>query len=212
MIKRLSVSLVAASLLSLSVGVASFAQEPGEPAIGIGGRVEVPDMGYALTAPDGWVSIHPSGDDADAIIEALNEIDPDLAATTESALAGGVSFSFLSFGGFDAETGFRENCNVIDYATEGLPLEVMLEADVASFGDMGDQLASGPEVMILELPAGQIPRLSYGLQYPDLETAHAAYYFSDGLTNHLLTCTSLERPEDDWLSVAETFEFLAPQE
>ena len=158
------------------------------------------------------VSIHPSGDDTSAIIEALRELDPDLAATTESALAGGVHFSFLTFGGSDAETGFRENCNVIDYSTEGLPLEAMLEADVASFGDMGDQLASGPEVVVLELPAGQIPRLSYGLQYPGLETAHAAYYFSDGSTNHLLTCTSLARPEDDWLSVAETFEFLAPQE
>ncbi len=42
MVKRLSVSLVAAGLLSLGLGVTSFAQEQGEPPVGIGVAQEGP--------------------------------------------------------------------------------------------------------------------------------------------------------------------------
>ena len=137
----------------------------------------------------------------------MRDIDPDLAATAEAALSGGSSFSLLTFGDYDAEAGFRENCNVIDFASGGDTIGYRLSEDAVGVEGM-DRLANGPQAAILELPAGDVGRLDYGLRFPDFQTAHAAYYFTDGSMFHLLTCTDTQRPEDDWLSIAETWEWL----
>ena len=208
MITRLAIPLVLASLLGISAAGPSLAQEEGPPEPGLGGRIELPDAGFALTVPDDWVAIVPSSADIDVIIENLGTIDPEMATTVENALAGGVGFSLLAFGDIDDDSGFRENCNVIDGASDGASLAVIVESEAAAFADLGDRLASGPDVSMLQLPSGEVARIDYGLTYPTLETAHAAYYFIDGETLHLLTCTNVERAEDDWLSIAETFETL----
>jgi hypothetical protein len=91
-------------------------------------------------------------------------------------------------------------------------LEVTLANDDAAVADWGGQLASGPESTLLELGAGEVARLDYGLQYPAFETGHALYYFTDGSMLHLMTCTDVQRPQDDWLSIAEAFEFLTAGE
>ena len=208
MITRLAIPLVLASLVGISAAAPALAQEEGPPESGLGGRIELPEAGFALTVPDDWVAIVPSSADIDVIIENLGTIDPEMATTVENALAGGVGFSLLAFGDVDADSGFRENCNVIDGAADGVSLGVIVESEAAAFADLGDRLASGPDVSMLQLPAGEVARIDYGLTYPTLETAHAAYYFSDGATLHLLTCTDTERAEDDWLSIAETYETL----
>ena len=209
MLKRFVLPLLLASLLSTGAIAPTLGQEPGATDAVLGGRIELPEAGYALTVPDDWVAIGPSLEDIDDIVETLEAIDPELATTVEDALAGGgVGFSLLAFGHLDAERGFRENCNVIDGAADGTSLSVIAAGEAAAFAEMGDRLASGPDVSMLELPAGKVARIDYGLRYPNLDTAHAAYYFSDGTTLHLLTCTGLERAEDDWLSIAETFEIL----
>lgn len=190
-----------------STEVAQGSQLP----VSIGERVEVSGSGYVMAAPEGWVTVLPSAEDADRIIDTLRDVDPELATMTENALASGIDFSLLMFAAYDTDRGFRPNCNVIDYASEGRPLEMLVADDVAAFGEMGDRLAIGPEATTLELAAGEVARLDYGLQYPEFDTVHAAYYFSRGETIHLLTCTDVERSEDDWLSVADTFEFLAPE-
>jgi hypothetical protein len=66
-------------------------------------------------------------------------------------LASGVSFSLLIFGPFDAEAGFRSNCNVSDYVSDGMPLTVTLANDAAVVADWGERLASGPETTVIEL-------------------------------------------------------------
>lgn len=206
--KRLVIPVVLASLFGLGPTSPALAQEEGAVATGLGGRIELPAAGYALTVPDDWVAIVPSSTDMDVIVENLGTIDPELATTVENAFAGGVGFSMLAFGDIDADGGFRENCNVIDGASDGASLGVIVESEAAAFVDLGDRLASGPDVSMLQLPYGEVARIDYGLKYPTLETAHAAYYFLDGATLHLLTCTNVERAEDDWLGIAETFELL----
>ncbi len=176
----LATALILASTLLVGSGFPLFAQELEPGPIGPGARVAVPGAGYALTAPDDWVTLLPSAEDASAIIDALRETDPDLAATAASAMESGVQFTLLMFAPLDVESGFRQNCNVIDYVADGSSLGLMLAADAADLTNMGDQLASGPDAAILELPAGEVGRLDYGLQYPTFQTAHAAYYFSDG--------------------------------
>jgi hypothetical protein len=208
MINRLATPLVLASLLGLGIAAPALAQEESPAAPGLGGRIELPAAGYALTVPDDWVAIAPSLEDIDVIVDTLSTFDPELATTVRDALAGGVGFSLLAFGDFDADSGFRENCNVIDGVSDGTSLAAIARSEADAFTEMGDRLASGPEVTMLQLPAGEVARIDYGLQYPNLETAHAAYYFTDGATLHLLTCTNVERAEDDWLGIAETFEIL----
>jgi hypothetical protein len=208
MIKRLATPLVLASLLGVGIAAPALAQEESPAAPGLGGRVELPAAGYALTVPDDWVAIAPSLEHIDVIVDTLSTLDPELATTVQDALAGGVGFSLLAFGDFDADSGFRENCNVIDGVSDGTSLAAIARSEADAFTEMGDRLASGPEVTMLQLPAGEVARIDYGLQYPNLETAHAAYYFTDGATLHLLTCTHVERAEDDWLGIAETFERL----
>ena len=208
MIDRLATPLVLASLLGVGIAAPALAQEESPAAPGLGGRIELPAAGYALTVPDDWVAIAPSLEDIDVIVDTLSTFDPELATTVQVALAGGVGFSLLAFGDFDADSGFRENCNVIDGVSDGTSLAAIARSEADAFTEMGDRLASGPEVTMLQLPAGEVARIDYGLQYPNLETAHAAYYFTDGATLHLLTCTNVERAEDDWLGIAETFERL----
>jgi hypothetical protein len=208
MIDRLATPLVLASLLGVGIAAPALAQEESPAAPGLGGRIELPAAGYALTVPDDWVAIAPSLEDIDVIVDTLSTFDPELATTVQDALAGGVGFSLLAFGDFDADSGFRENCNVIDGVSDGTSLAAIARSEADAFREMGDRLASGPEVTMLQLPAGEVARIDYGLQYPNLETAHAAYYFTDGATLHLLTCTNVERAEDDWLGIAETFERL----
>ena len=208
MIGRLGIPLILTSLLGIGTAAPTLAQEQSPGVTGLGGRIELPAAGYALTVPDDWVAIAPSLEDIDAVVDTLSTFDPELATTVENALAGGVGFSLLAFGDFDAESGFRENCNVIDGLADGTSLGTIARSEADAFAELGDRLASGPDVTMLELPAGEVARIDYGLQYPNLETAHAAYYFTDGATLHLLTCTHVERAEDDWLGIAETFEIL----
>lgn len=216
MLRRLTITLVATSLLGTVTSSPLLAQdaeqEPGQEPVILGGRVEVPAAGYAVTVPEDWVAMHPSAEDATAITDTLRGIDPDLATNLEAALAAGVGFSFLAFAPVDEESGFRDNCNVIDYPTEGATLSLALAADAAALGNMGEVLVGGPETQMLDLPAGETARVDYALEYPAVQAFFSAYYFTDGAMFHLMTCTGTVRPDDGWLSIAETFEFLPGEE
>ena len=208
MFQRLTLSLVATVVLGIGASPPLLAQESEAGPVGIGGRVDIPEAGYALTAPDDWITVLPTAEDASGILEALSAIDPELASIAESALAGDVTFSLLIFGAYDQEAGFRTNCNVIDLVADGTPLTITLANDAAAIADWGERLAREPESTILELEAGTVARLDYALRYPAFDLEQAVYYYTDGSMLHLLTCTDAQRPADDWLSIAETFEFL----
>ena len=83
-----------------------------------------------------------------------------------------------------------------------------MSAEVEGMQEMTELLAAGPEVTSLELPAGAVSRLEVSLRYEQGTLLSTSYVFSDDTTFHTLTCTDLTRPDDHWLSIAETFEFL----
>ncbi len=205
-------SLLTAALLGVGAIGRATAQESEQSPVGMGGRVEVPDVGFALTFPDEWVYIFPSAEDTSAVLDSVTETVPDLAPVIEAALQQGVAFSLIAFGGSDEASGFTENCNVIAAASGGVTLDVAVASEVASYGQLGEQLSSGPDVTMVELPAGRAAQVDYSLQLPAYETQHVAYYFTDGSTFYVLTCTGVERPEDDWQSIAQTFEFVPAAE
>jgi hypothetical protein len=208
MFRRLTASFVSIGLLWAILAGPAAAQELDLEPIGIGGRVEVPEAGYALTFPDDWVYVFPSAADAPALIDLAVEAVPDLAGTLEGVLEQDLQFSLMAFGRSNPDAGFTENCNVIDTPGRGLTLNQGLDAEATAFRQLGDQLVSGPDVETLELPAGEAGRIDYGLRFPGYQTEHATYHLTDGSDFHVLTCTYVERPDDDWLSIAETFEFL----
>lgn len=208
---RRSLAAILSTTFVLTLAAPAAAQEPAlelEP-IGMGGRVEVPSAGYALTLPDDWVYVFPSEADTETLMRATDEIAPDLAAIMASALEQGVGLSLLAFGDMDEAAGFAENCNVIDLPSPGVPLRIAVAGEAAAVGRL-EQVVSGPDVTELELPVGVAARLDYSLAFPDYETLHSTYYYDAGATVFIMTCTYLERPDDAWLSIAETFELLEP--
>ncbi len=60
----------------------------------------------------------------------------------------------------------------------------------------------------LDPPSGPASRIDISLQFPDVVLLSSSWVLTDGTTFHTLTCTDLMRPDDRWLSLVETFEFL----
>ena len=199
---RPTLSLLIATLFTIGSQGLIAAETPSPAAVGMGGRVEVTEAGYALTLPDDWAFVVVSGDDVGPVLDEVSTIFPELADTVESFLVGGADFSFLAF----APTG--ANCNVIDRPSEGLSLDQKVAAEMEGMQGLGDMLAFGPEVADLDLPAGAASRIDISLRFPDYVLQSSSYHLTDGATFHTLTCTDLMRPDDYWASIVETFEFL----
>jgi hypothetical protein len=73
----------------------------------------------------------------------------------------------------------------------------------------------GPEVeatsTALRLPVGDAVRID--VELPEEESSAAFYLLTDGTTFYVLRCAAFsDPPEDRWLSIAETFEFLPMEE
>ncbi len=206
--RRLTSTLVATCLLSVVAASPLAAQSLESDVIGLGGRVEVPEAGYAVTLPDDWVYVRPTAADTTAILEAVTAIAPDLATFVEAGLARGASVSLVAIAPIRADAAFTMNCNVVDSPSGGLSLDLRVAGEVAAYRALGDVLTAGPDVSTLDLPAGPAARLDAGLSVPGYEASSSSYLYPDGAAFHTLTCTDLGWPADHWLSIAETFEFI----
>jgi hypothetical protein len=91
-------------------------------------------------------------------------------------------------------------------------LETVVDAFLAGSVDQPDvQLVTGPEVT--SLPAGEATMVVATLIDPQSQVATTtAVYILEGDTVAIFSCASPEPPDDDWLSIAETFEFLPAEE
>jgi hypothetical protein len=207
MYRYLRSAVLMASLTTMASGPVA-AQGDATDAVGFGGRVEVPEAGYVLTLPDDWVYIRPTAEDTSSIIETVRTFAPDLASMVEAGLARGANVSLIAVSPAGPDAAFTATCNVIDSPSDGLSLDLRIAAELASYRSLGDAITVGPDVTTLDLPAGKTVRLDVGLSVPGYETASSSYVYTDGTTFHTLTCTDLDWPEDRWLSIGGTFEFL----
>jgi len=66
------------------------------------------------------------------------------------------------------------------------------------------------ESVVLTLPARYAVRVRTA--YTDLESDRSIYYLTDGRVIATLLCMAKDDPDDHWLSVAETLEFLPTEE
>jgi hypothetical protein len=144
------------------------------------GRVESPHFGFAMTLPSEWVAAG-SG--------------PRGGPPHDDGAYISVLYAFRG----------ADSCRLLD---------LWRDADGEGWTtveDMQQPTAIGhfgpdAETTYLELPAGRSARLDWSR--PD-GVSGTAYAFTDGSAWWRLDCASTEPPDDGWLSVAESFEFLS---
>lgn len=200
--RRLTISLVVAWLLSMTTSAITAQSPSASPATTTQPAVAVtafPDLGIAIAFPDGW-----------QVIE-MPDHPPRLRGLTASGPGG--------------------YCEVLDGSTvePALPVESIdgwLDAMISRWDDsLATRNVAGA---VIDLPAGRVGQVTMDLVpsdanfwgepggYPDwgslrVADRQAMYLFGDGRQWYFLGC-SRGAPEDDWLSIAATFEFLPAAE
>ncbi len=149
-------------------------------------RVELPVSGFAMEFPEEWEVLGSS--DAPFGVDEVRVV--------LEAWADGVSCRVLDSSALWGSSG--------DHTLESMHEPVV------------ERFSSGPwrilDASYLELPSGRSGRVVYeDVDGPVVET-HADYSLTDGQTWLTLQCSSPTPPDDNWLSLAETVEFLAPEE
>ena len=187
--------------------------------VGIGGRVEAPKAGFALTLPDGWLWVATESSDIEALSALVIEADAErgpvvgelLSALpcTHTYLFDLVAVAPLLEGERSAET-----CTVGVSPATGESMEDILEWNT------GPTIALGGEAITsypVDLPAGSAGRVDsvtvFVVETLGDVTHYGSTYFllGDGRQS-MLSCLDVLLHPDHWLPIAETFEFLAEEE
>jgi len=172
---------------------------------GQGGRVEVPEAGFALTFPEGWTIFEPGTSDFERALARVDIYREEL----HTAIAAGARPSGLEVGPP------VEWCTADTMIFPFSPLDAWIKwkedaslEDIVPFlfGGMDD--ADRPEITYLELPAGQAARMDVS----DEATHLSIYLLREGNTFYRISCAGDEPPDDRWLSIAESFKFLSEEE
>ncbi|MGD8683254.1 MAG: hypothetical protein PVG27_04860 [Chloroflexota bacterium] len=207
--RRLAVLALITLLPAVGVGHAASGQTP-ELADRLelaGGRVEVAEAGYALTLPVGWRIVRPVAADLDAIAANAREVVPELAPAVEAMMASGNPLSLVAFGPA-REDRWSADCTVVASAAGGRSTDEIVRAEMAGLERVSAAVTSGPDPVLLELPIGDVWRFDYRMSHGGMERAGSAHLIHVGESLYVLTCTDWERPDDSWLSIAESFELL----
>ena len=197
--RRLTAILISCLLATLATGPVAAQEDPSSPPWWYGERVEMDEHGFALTIPGGWMAFDVNGDldeqvrDAAAVLEL-----PDEAA---QRLVGAL---------VDA----RERGTLIVVTTDVANCEVFVPGDAEGFAQAMYEAGLGSEQVLdidpprsLALPSG--PAVHMAWTSDDANAESAIYAAQDDDLSYAIQCSSGTRPQDDWLSVAESFEWLA---
>ena len=210
--RRLPLALLLCGLLSI-VGVwpvvaqstaPSPALSPGAPPW-LGGRAEMPEYGFAVTVPDGWIAFDLTGDIDAQARSALAVLAPTAPEEEIQAYVDGWRAYQEQSRGQVVVTDDRSSCTfVVGPASDDLDLDLVAnQFYVRQTSDDSVTHAEPPAIIILT--AGPTRLLTYGRSAEEV-----ALYLAQG--NGLLVnaaCFGEERPDDDWVSVVDTFEWLA---
>ena len=193
-LRRFAIALLAVCLLPVGVAT-STAQPPLLTADPGGHRVEVPEAGLALTVPEGWLVWVP-----------MQELDaPELPAHSSlwQVLMASNTHEYPEAG--------AGGCQIVLVRVDDPDAGTVALEDVARWGnpfgnDPGFGESTTTEVM---LPAGTSSRLDVVEHAEDGDWYGATYDLAAPNGIVWLICIGFgERPDDDWLSIARTLEFI----
>jgi hypothetical protein len=199
--RRLLVVMLVIGLLAFARGPAAMAQAstqspaPSAAATAMPGRFVLPEGGYAVTFPEGWeVQVHRHLDYLFPVVDAR---EPRGGSASDDA-----GYCWVRFMSQCGDGGAKSCATIIDEAAA---------REVAWFESGTDvPVPSTVEAVALTLPAGYAVRVR--TEHADPEKDWAYYRMTDGLSLAVLGCAASSGPDDHWLSVAETFEFLPIEE
>jgi hypothetical protein len=164
----------------------------------LGERVVVAEAGIALTVPKGW----------GFRVEMLETDWVEEAGVTEDVAVWRVLDMWSPDG--DPELAV-ERCSIgmLRAGEHGPAITTISDTDPAPGELPPGRTRSTTEIL---LPAGSATRIDWDIVEPDGDHYSSTYNLAglDGPT--WLDCEGPERPDDDWLSIAETFEFLPAEE
>jgi hypothetical protein len=199
--RRLTAGVLALFLLGIGAGPA-LAQSPSPSAEAPGQRFVVPEAGLALTLPEDW----------EVLVRVLETNvgghmdDPDRSLWR-------VLQSWTPHRHPDPERG---GCDVLLFRTNDQDADSITLDDIWSnpYIYWSDPRYEATRIATdVMLPAGAATRFDFGDpdKYGDWHRADYRFTAPDGVV--WLLCKSVgARPDDDWLSIAETFEFLPAEE
>jgi len=208
--RRLLAGLTAFVLVSMAAPPV-VAQEPSpEPPPWLGGRVEMPEHGFALTLPDDWVAFDTAADAASQLGAASDFLDPVLWSADDgrpqAMLANAASQGAQLFLGHATST---DLCFVGAFPVSAMPAH--------DFADqVYEQWVDNPAALDVEPPQRIYLRtgLAYRIRVVDSTSTRtqSTYVLAVGDVVLSVLCSTDDRPEADSLSIAESFEFLPEEE
>ena len=194
----------------------TMSQEPSPvPAPRFGVRVEMPEHGFAVTVPEGWLALDPAEDLEDQAWITVTEFDPlatadDVRVLTEvlaRARSEGTQLALVE-GSTAASCSFTVKAK---RAIETAEFADMLASAMSS----DDRYAEVERPQSIDLPAGPgfVIVGAYTTPTSPVGSVPVISYLVDGEESILIaSCVGAERPADDWLPVFRAFEFLPAEE
>ncbi len=184
MIRRWLVMLVTMCLFAVGVGGAVVAQEPQSSPDPGSDRIEIPEAGMVMAFPEHWsVVVQMVRDEAELPPELSESRAVDFWTVLEAAAPDGSGCGLVMYG--DHPLAFEEHAEWIRGSYEA------------------DETTTSVTSTAVELPLGAAIRFDIARED---EGAGAIYLLEADGVRYQLRCGAYERPEDDWLSIAETLE------
>ena len=209
---RLMAGLVAACVV-MSGASSTLAQQASDFPGRSGGLVAVADLGFALTVPGDWTVLVDSDAATDVWLASAEEVaGGQLVETYQAMLANGVTLGMYAKAP-TVEADEVADCTVtITPNPSGLDVEEILALNTASIR-AHPAIVGEPSSSPIDLPAGPAGKMSHALQFDDpgatgREITVVTYIFPALGRVYALGCSGFGSSDDDWLSIAETFEFL----
>lgn len=211
---RITTALWMMGLLVIGGVTATSAQESSHaPVEGTG--VTLPQYGFAATLPEGWLVICPWSEEALGALGARGAtrdpgepLDEEERVIVETMAAMFAECQFVAIRLADEGPAVSDVCKADAgaLAPGTFDLNIAYLSEVLSSSEDTVAIATAPQ----DLPAGQAAVID--VEYRTRTPRHWANYLIEGDEVILaLACAGPERPDDDWLSIAESFEFL-PEE
>jgi hypothetical protein len=187
---RLPVVTLVMGLLAAGPGPVALAQTsspspaPSEVPTGVTGRFVLPEGGYGVTFPEGWeVQVFPAQDGPTTLVARRSD--------------GSATCDVTRVGPCDGPP--SGGCMTLLHGWA---------ADRAAWFESGSrmEMPSALASTTLTVPGGSAVRVD--AEWDDWPEYQSAYLLTDGQVAFTLICGGRDRPDDRWLSVAESFEFL----